>query len=118
MASLNTIKHGDVLIARFTDAQILDEAKIEQVGAELTECANRAGDGKLLLDFKVVRFMSSGVLGRLVQLNKKCKVEKTRLVLCNISADILKVFKISGLDKTFTICDSEEAGLSVLAKKW
>ena len=118
MASLNTIRHGDVLIAQFTDAQIVDEAKIEQIGAELTNAANRAGDGKLLLNFKTVRFMSSAVLGSLVRLQKKCKAEKTRLVLCHVSAEILKVFKITGLDRGFEICDNEDAGLAVLAKKW
>lgn len=118
MASLNTIKNGDVLIAYFTDAQILDEGKIQQISEELMDAANRAGDGKLLLNFKDVRFMSSSVLGRLVHLNKKCKGDKTRLVLCNISAEIMEVFKITRLNKVFDIYESEDAGLAALAKKW
>ncbi|MBI1900377.1 MAG: STAS domain-containing protein [Planctomycetia bacterium] len=112
-----TQKNGDVLVAYFTDAKILDEAKIQQLSEELTEVTDRVEQGKLLLNFNDVKFMSSSVLGRLVHLNKKCKEFKIDLKMCNISPEIMEVFKITKLNKVFDIHSDEPTALTAFHKR-
>ena len=110
-------KNGDVLVVYFTESRILDEATIQTLGADLEQMANRAEEGKLLLNFENVRFMSSAMLGKLVSLNKKCKTEEIDLKLCNISKDIMEVFKLMRLNKLLDLRSDEDKALSAFAKK-
>jgi anti-sigma B factor antagonist len=112
-----TQTNGDVLVVYFTDSQILDEGKIQQISEELMKIADKAESSKLLLNFNDVKFMSSSVLGRLVHLNKKCKNDKIDLKMCNISPDIMEVFKITRLNKVFDIHEDENKALSAFLKK-
>lgn len=117
MPVLMTQKSGDVLVAGFTETKILDEAKIQQVSEELNSISDLVEHNKLLLNFNGVKFMSSSVLGRLVQLNKKCKADKTDLKMCNISPEIMEVFKITRLNKVFDIHADEAAAMAAFQKK-
>jgi anti-anti-sigma factor len=95
---------GEVLVARFKQTSILDQAVSDEIAcefdqAELEASANR----KLLLDFQGVEYMSSAMLGKLIQLHKRCKADKIKLKLCSISSNPLDVFKITRLDKLFEI---------------
>ncbi len=112
-----TQPNGEVTVVSFTDSKILDEYKINQLNDELQKVAEKNAGGKLLLNFGDVHFMSSAVLGKLVMINKKCKADKTDLRLCNISAEIMKVFQITKLNKVFDIYDSEEKALSAFNKR-
>ncbi len=117
MAALNCEEQGDVLVVAFTDAKILDESRIQQIGTELMEATKRAVGGKLLLDFQGVQFMSSAMIGKLILVNKKCTAEKLNLKLCNISPNVMEVFRIMRLNKVLSICDDREKGLAAFEKK-
>lgn len=95
---------GEVLVVNFKQASILDQVVIDQIGREFDQAGlEAAGNRKLLLDFQSVEFMSSAMLGKLIQLNKRCKADKIKLKLCGISKNPLDVFKITKLDKLFEI---------------
>ena len=95
---------GEVLVVTFRQASILDQAVIDQIARELDQAElEAASNRKMLLDFQAVEFMSSAMLGKLIQLHKRCKADKTRLKLCGISKNPLDVFKITRLDKLFEI---------------
>lgn len=113
MSSLKSREEEGVLIVNFTDAKILDEAKIQQIGNELMEMAGNAAKStkKMLLNFQGVQFMSSAMIGKLVLLNKKAKTDQVDLVFCSISPNVLEVFKITRLNKVFKIFPDEEKGL-------
>ena len=64
---------GDVVVAGFDEAKMLDEALINEVGEELGQLANQNEGGKLLIDFSNVTFMSSSMIGKIVFLEKECK---------------------------------------------
>ena len=95
---------GEVLVARFKQASILDQAVIDEIAREFDQAQLEAsGNRKLLLDFQAVEYMSSAMLGKLIQLHKRCKADKIKLKLCNISKNPLEVFNITRLDKLFEI---------------
>jgi anti-sigma B factor antagonist len=106
-------RKDDVLIGTFTSQKILEDTLIAQVRRELLDMADRA-EGKMLLDFQGVTFMSSSMIGSIVLLNKKCR-GRTEIRMCNISPSVMEVFEITRLDKILKICGSLEQALNDLA---
>ena len=117
MPSLVSQSSDDTLVIYFTDARILDETHINQIGKELIELLDKTDEGNVLLNFHQVRFMSSAMLGKLVQFHKKCKEYKTKLKMCDISSDIMEVFKLTRLNKLFDIYHDEEKAKKAFSKR-
>jgi anti-sigma B factor antagonist len=116
MPELVSQHKDDVLLVQFTSQKILSDVLIAQIGRELLELASEA-NGKLLLDFQGVTFMSSAMIGKIVLLNKKCKADSTDLKLCNIAPSIMEVFEITRLNKVLKIYDSVEEAMKSFQKK-
>lgn len=94
----------DVVIVSFNHTKILDADVIRLIGQEFKNLSlHAAANRKLLLDFSKVEFMTSAMIGEIVKLQKQCKQDKIRLKLCNICANIMEVFKITGLAKALDI---------------
>src|SRR6476619_8186197 len=106
--SLSTYTKEAILTVVFDDARILDETKLEELGRELLETLNKTTEERVILDFRNVKFMSSSMLGKLVQVHKKAGEFKVKLKLCSIDPEIRHVFKITKLDKLFDI-EADEA---------
>ncbi|MDA8743644.1 STAS domain-containing protein [Rubripirellula amarantea] len=117
MAAITTQNQGEIMIAGFTDSKILDSQRIEQVGKELQEVVPQAIHKKLLLNFRGVSFMSSAMITKLVMLNKGCKAQGVSLKFCEVSPNVLEVFKITKLNKLFDIQGSEEKAIASFDKK-
>jgi anti-sigma B factor antagonist len=117
MANLMSQKNGEVLVVYFNDARILDAAEIDQIKGDTVELIGKAEDGKMLLNFQEVRFMSSAMLGALVTINKTCKAAEVRLKLSNIATDLMQCFTLTGLDKLFEIYDDESDAMAAFARK-
>jgi anti-anti-sigma factor len=110
MALVKSEVKGEIRII-FVDVQrLVDQAAIDQCHREIVDLLDKTEEKHVLLHFGRVAFMSSAALGMLVRLHKKCKEYEISLKLCNISPDILQVFKITGLDKVFSIhADASDA---------
>lgn len=111
MSNVRSEEKGDVLVVYFNDAKILDEAKIQQIGTELMQKVTDAASQKLLLNFLGVSFMSSAMIGKVILLNKKCKAAEVKLKLCDISDNVMEVFKLMRLNKILDIQKNEEKAL-------
>jgi len=98
------VEYGiDVTHVQFIDQKILDEGKIAELRESLEPVIEKNGDGRMLLDFVNVEFMTSAMLGLLVRLNKKVRERSGKLGLCNVDPRIRKVFEITQLTKIFDI---------------
>ncbi len=117
MAAITTSVNGEILVVGFLDSKILDSQRIEQVGRELQEVVPQAIHKKLLLNFNGVSFMSSAMITKLVMLNKTCKAQSVNLKFCDVSPNVLEVFKITKLNKLFDIQAEEEKALESFEKK-
>ncbi|MEM8666481.1 MAG: STAS domain-containing protein [Planctomycetota bacterium] len=117
MAAITTQTKGEVLVIGFTDTKILDSQRIDQVGKELQDSIPQAIQKKMLLNFNGVSFMSSAMITKLVMLNKTCKAQDIVLKFCEVSPNVLEVFKITKLNKLFDIQDTEEKALASFDKK-
>lgn len=110
MAVLRSEVRGEIRIV-FVDVQrLVDAAIIDQCYRETVELLDKTEETHLLMHFGRVVFMSSAALGMLVRLHKKCKEYEISFKLCNISPEIAQVFKITSLDKLFSIhADASDA---------
>ena len=117
MAAITTQTHEEILVIGFTDSKILDSQRIDQVGKELQEAVPQAIHKKLLLNFRGVSFMSSAMITKLVMLNKGCKAQGVALKFCEVSPNVMEVFKITKLNKLFDIQEGEEKAVASFDKK-
>jgi anti-sigma B factor antagonist len=115
--SLTSYAKDGILTVVFDDERILDESKLEEVGRDLMEKLNATTEERVILDFRRVKFMSSSMLGKLVQVHKKSKEFKVQLKLCAIDPEIRQVFKITRLDKVFDIEADETAARKAFMKR-
>lgn len=96
-------KDPDITTIEFLDRNILDEANIQQIGEEIAQIIDRAGNPKLLISFENVDHMASAALGTLITVNNRIRQKDGQLKLANISPQIYEVFVITKLNKLFQI---------------
>jgi anti-sigma B factor antagonist len=108
---LMTRTQKGVTIVHFTDAKVIDQRNINQIGSELMKMVEAAGVRKMLINMDNVRYLSSAVLGKLISLHKALKVNNGELKLCNIAPTIFEVFEITRLDKVLEVFTSENEAL-------
>lgn len=115
--ALSTATRDGILFIQFDDVRLLDEARIEQVETEVLTAIDASSEGRVIMDFAKVQFMSSSMLGKLVKIHKKCQGYKAKLKLCSITPEIAEVFKITRLDKLFDIEKDAEAARKKFNKR-
>ncbi|MEI6239493.1 MAG: STAS domain-containing protein [Planctomycetia bacterium] len=109
---IDASKVGEVTVVRFIDKKILDEASIQELGAELFGLVEQLNRKSILLNFSDVEFLSSAALGKLITLDRKVKSAKGRLKMSNIRPEILEVFQITKLNKVFDIRGDEAEAIA------
>ncbi len=71
----------------------------------------------LAIDFSKVDYISSAGLRALMRGVKQMQAGSGAMSLYNLADDVFNVFKISGLDKVFSIVQTEEEALESLEKQ-
>ena len=92
-----------ITVASFGEESILDDRLIDRITAALYEIVDERACRKLIVDFTVVSFLASQMLGVIIALNNKIVAIDGKLVLCGISPHLMKVFQIMRMDKQLTI---------------
>jgi anti-anti-sigma factor len=75
----------------------------------------QSGRNRVILDFKHLVFISSAGCRALLVAARLAKKNDSRLVLCNITAEVLRVLELGGMTDFFAIYPSREEGLAKLA---
>ncbi len=106
----------DFLDVGFLNSELRGGEQIQHIGRELQEAAAQAVHKKLLLNFENVSFMSSDMIRKLVMLDKTCKTSSIQLRLCNLAPNVREIFKITKLDKMFSIEGNKAEALASFDK--
>jgi stage II sporulation protein AA (anti-sigma F factor antagonist) len=109
---VQTIKQATVVTLE--DSSLVDAYEIDQLGQELNHLVEKKDRRIIVLDLSKVVHLSSHALSILLVLRKKIEDVKGALVLCGVSKDLKKLFKVTSLHKIFTFADTEEDGLNKL----
>jgi anti-anti-sigma factor len=107
-------EQDEFLLARTADGittvslppHALDESRIEVSRERLLAMADRVFDGEMHVDLGRIEYLGSIGLGLLVALHRRVALTNGRLVLVNVAADLLGVFRLTRLD---TILDVRPA---------
>ena len=101
-------------VVNFRDVSILDGSSVEVIAKELYSLVDQQALRKIILDFTQVRFLSSSMIGVLLNLYKKSQAIKGRIVVCGLRSELYKVFKIMRLEHLLTFADNEHDALRAL----
>jgi len=99
-----------VQVVKLVPRQILDQLQITEIGQGIKELVDQ-GTTKLLLDFSNVDHLSSSSLGMLITVKKQIETNKGHLKLCAIKPTLFEVFKITRLDKVFSVYKTTDEAL-------
>ena len=109
---LRVADHNGITKIEFVDRNILDEANIQQIGAEIAKLIDAKPKPKILISFDNVDHLSSAALGTLITINNRIKSKDGQLRLANIDPQIYEVFVITKLNKLFQIHDTSQQALA------
>ncbi len=112
---IRVVDVNGVMRVEFVDRDILDEASIRQIGAELARAIEAANAPRVLICFQGVEHLSSAALGSLITVNSLIKKRGGQLRLSNIKKSIYEVFVITKLHKLFQVFDTAEQALQGFA---
>jgi anti-sigma B factor antagonist len=103
---LQIFERDGITNVEFVESNILDEVCIRRIGDELASVIQRKNRPKIVLNFQNVNALSSSALGMLITVNTKVGDKQGKLALASLEEPIRDVFRITKLDKAFSICDS------------
>jgi len=105
-SSVSFEQSGLVTIARVTRVDAMEAANVARFGEEALEYVRQHPGVHLLLDFDNVEYLSSAALSEILVLHRKCHESNGDIRLCGMNNDVLKVFKITQLDRIIEVYDS------------
>ena len=85
------------LVVGFRSARIEDDALLAIVGRELLEICDivPGSERRILLNFRGVEFISSGLIGKIVLMNKKAKARRISIRLSNVPPQAMRIFEVT-----------------------
>jgi len=75
----------------------------------------RSGRNRVIVDFKHLAYITSAGLRVLLRAGKLADKSEGKLVLCNITGEVRRVFDLGDLTDLFAIYSSREEGLAKLS---
>lgn len=104
-----------VAVVRFPDQAMLDSLAVEALTDPLHQLLDQRRQRGVVLDFGNVHFLSSPALSMLLTLRRKADAAAREVVVAQARPDILRLFRITKLDKLFYFFDTVPAALAHFA---
>lgn len=114
--TMQTEVMGDVTIVRFTTPAIGAASDIQQLAGDLHTLIEQSQPTKLVIDFKLVSFFNSQMLGLLVDIWRRLKDCGGKVVISGINPNLTRVFRITNLDKVFDFYPESNSAVKALAR--
>jgi anti-anti-sigma factor len=113
--ALDISSEGNMAIARFKSSCICDVAEIANASACLREYLETHRPSGLVFDFAGVKFFSSQVLGLLLEARNRLHPHKGQVAVCALTPQLERVFRVTNLDRIFTLYADRAAAIERLA---
>lgn len=115
--AIKTATRDGILFIEIEDARLLDETRIQAIDHELDSAIDGSDETRIVIDFSKVQFMSSSMLGKLVKIHKKVASYKAKMKFASVTSEIQEVFKITRLDKLFSVEKDADSARKAFLKK-
>ena len=96
-------RREQIVMVTLADADIIDEIQIQQIGVEVTALIAKLPTPKILIDFHRVQRLSSSALSLFIRANQSITGKGGIMRITGIQPMILKIFRITSLDKVLNI---------------
>jgi anti-sigma B factor antagonist len=114
MSDIETDIRDGVIRVYLRDPRLNDDPLVESVGAQLNTLLNDTEHRKLIINMRDVSMMNSSMIGKLIQLNNRCREESIELHLCELNDNLMEVFSLMQLPRILKIHESEAAAVAAL----
>jgi anti-sigma B factor antagonist len=102
----------DVAVVGFATPEAVFQTKeVQELDDELVRLFSEEGHTKVLLNLTGIRYLSSSMLVRLINLQKRVVQSQGQLVLCCLTPVMLDTFRVSKLDQLFKIYPDQATAL-------
>lgn len=103
---------GGVLVVRLRGE--LDHHAVEPLRDEIEQSLENTHYRGLVLSFQGIDFMDSSGLGLILGRYRTLSSRKGKMALCEVNANLRKIFELSGIFKVVPVLDSEDAALKAI----
>lgn len=101
-------------VVRFKRRTILEPSAIQAVGDHLLRLAVEEGQRNILLNFRGVESLTSGMLGEFVVLHRALSDSGGQLAFCSVEPFLMQLFKVVKLPERIPIYADEPLALQAL----
>lgn len=115
-SSLITVeKIGVVTVIGFSSrCELIEDALLEPIGAELLEAVRAADPPQVLLDLSATRFFGSGFIEVLLRTWRELQLRPdSRMVMCCVQVYCREILTITHLDRLWPIAETRAEGLKL-----
>ncbi|MDU4095248.1 MAG: STAS domain-containing protein [Pantoea sp.] len=109
--NLETAQHEDITVLTPVTRRL--DASVARAFREAVMKQIEAGKTRLLFDFSRVDFIDSSCLGSLISLLKAIN-GKGEMALCDLNPNIQTMFKLTRMDRVFTLYGTENDALTAM----
>lgn len=103
---------ADVAMVEFAGPQLMYSTDlVSEIADELEAVIQGRNPAKLLLDFRNVQYLSSGMLAQLARLSREIEASGGRLKLCGLGPVLRDALRIGRFEPHFAIYDNAESAL-------
>jgi anti-anti-sigma factor len=83
--------------------QMLDSSEFDELNESLLSLVQTKPNAGWVIDLAQVSYMGSAMLGLMVNLRQRIRGAGGRLVLCNMPASLMQIFRTCCMERLFTI---------------
>ena len=102
-------------IVAFKSASISNMEEIAAASRQIKEFIEAEQPKEMVVDFELVKFFSSAVLGLLLDIRAKLKTYDGEVVISSINPQLYRVFKITHLDRIFKFFPDKENAIKAVS---
>ena len=110
--NLETAQHDDITLLTPVTRRL--DASVAKAFREAVSGQIDSGHTRLLLDLSRVDFIDSSCLGTLISLLKIIN-GKGEMALCALNANIQTMFKLTRMDRVFTLYSTQQEALAAMS---
>jgi stage II sporulation protein AA (anti-sigma F factor antagonist) len=114
--SFEVTQVGAVNVVMLRLPEMMDSHEFDRLNEEVLAAIAGAPQGRWVFDLANLNYMGSSSLGLMVNIRQRVKQVGGQLVLCSISAPLMKIFRTCCLERLFMIYRTRDEALQKLGK--
>ncbi len=92
----------------------MDPLELERIGQAMYRLVDEEDRRRIIMDFERVQYLSSQAIGIVLTMNKKLTaLPHSKLVLCGVGENLMKLIQITRLDRLLAIKPTQKEAMKV-----